>query len=103
MERIEEQNFREFILNKAIRIYPMAMLSVLFTTAAGFLYVVVYKEWYGGVRLTLWKLWNSLLLTVSGGAVSDGLGINWPLWYLCVLLYCYVIMYFIIWFCTEEA
>ena len=103
MERIEEQNFREFILNKAIRIYPMAMLSVLFTTAAGFLYVVVYKEWYGGVRLTLWKLWNSLLLTVSGGAVSDGLGINWPLWYLCVLLYCYVIMYFIIWFCNRRG
>lgn len=102
IERIKDQDFKSFITKKIIRIYPMAMLSVLVMTVAGFVYVVVWGKWYGGVRITLWKLWNSLLLTVTGGAVNDGTGINGALWYLCVLMYCYIIMYFIIWFCRRK-
>lgn len=102
IKRIEQKDFKSFITEKILRIYPMAMLSILAMTAAGFVYVVVWGKWYGGVRITLWKLWNSLLMTVTGGAVNDGTGINGALWYLCVLMYCYVIMYFIIWFCNRK-
>lgn len=102
IDRIAEQDFKSFITKKIIRIYPMAMLSILVMTVAGFAYVVVWGKWYAGVRITIWKLWNSLLLTVTGGAVNDGFGINGALWYLCVLMYCYVIMYFIIWFCKRK-
>lgn len=101
-EKIRGKDFKQFITGKILRIYPMAMLSVLAMSAAGFLYVVVWGKWYNGVRITIWKLWNSLLMTVTGGAVNDGTGINGALWYLCVLMYCYVIMYFIIWFCSRK-
>lgn len=98
IEKVSKQSFKSYILNKMIRLYPMAMISVCFTAVSGLIYVALIKKWFFDIRITLWKFWNSLLLTFAGGAVDDGLGINNPLWYLCVLLYCYVILYFIIWF-----
>ncbi|MBR6469736.1 MAG: acyltransferase [Lachnospiraceae bacterium] len=89
--------FKNYILNKLIRIYPMAMLSVLFKTVLGFVYVCLFGHWSGGVRLTLWNVWNNLWLMFSGGAVNTADGINNPLWFLCVLIYCYVLLYFAVW------
>ena len=98
---LKESAFKDYIVKKIIRIYPMAMMSVCMTAVAGFVYVKVCGEWFFGIRLTLWKFVNSLLLTFAGGAVNDGLGINDPLWYLCVLMYCYVLLYFLVWFCSR--
>ncbi len=97
MDRTAASDFKDYIIGKVIRIYPMAMISVAVTTAAGFVYVAVFGHWFAETRLTLWKIFNSMLLTVYGGAVKDGWGINGALWYLGVLIYCYILFYFIIW------
>ena len=41
---------------------------------------------------------NSITLTFIGGGVNDiPMGINNPAWYLCVLLICYIFVYFLLW------
>lgn len=101
IKKIQKIGFEKYIKGKIFRIYPMAIISVIATTIVGIIYYIKTKTWFMGIEITLWKIVTSGLLVFCGGAINDGLGINNPLWYLCVLLYCYVILYCIIWGATK--
>lgn len=91
-------NFRKWITGKCIRLYPMAILSVLVTAIVYLLYRICLGKFPEGITIGLWQLLNSVTLTfVGGGTGNISLGINNPLWYLCVLLICYIIVYTLNW------
>lgn len=95
--KISQLKFKDYIIRKIIRIYPMAAMSVLVSALVGFVYYKLYGEFFFNVAITPWQLLSSMLLINSGGMLKSGLGINNPLWYLNVLMYCYIITYFIVW------
>lgn len=98
----EISNFKRYILKKAVRIYPMTMISVLFTTGLMFMYKMYKGSWFLDIKPGLWMIFNSILLTHSGGVLPDlGLVINNPTWYLCILMICYVLYWQIMWVCSR--
>ncbi len=99
--KISEMDFKDYIVGKILRIYPIAILSVCFSAIVGFIYYKLYNEFFFDIPITLWKMLTSVLFINSGGMLRPGFGINSPLWYLGVLMYCYVITYFIVWFSNK--
>lgn len=92
-----EKTIAKKYIGKCIRIYPSAIL------ACSFLIIIVYfaffltGEWIDvvadysdGVTVV-----SSYLLIFCGWFISGRYGINNPTWYLCILLLCYIIYYFI--------
>lgn len=71
----EISNFKRYILKKAVRIYPMTMISVLFTTGLMFMYKMYKGSWFLDIKPGLWMIFNSILLTHSGGGTA-GFGIS---------------------------
>ena len=84
--------FREFILKRYFRIAPVMIPSVL-------VYAFIYS-WESSLVTGTWAtgkitLWNILItcLGIQNGWVCENPGINNPLWYISVLLLCYVVFY----------
>jgi len=96
-EKRPPENFKNYFINKCIRIYPMAMISVVFCIPVWFVYRIVFGEFTMGITPGIWRTVNSLLLTFQTGGGYNDLGINNPIWYLCVLLYMYVVFYCVVW------
>lgn len=97
LDKIRQMDFKDYIVKKIVRIYPVAMLSVCVAAVIGFVYYKLYNEFFLGIKISLWNLLTSLLLVNSGGVLKMTFAINSPLWYLEVLMYCYIITYFILW------
>ncbi len=98
----EVPDFKPYILKKAARIYPMTIISVLFTAGLMFIYKIYNGSWFLETKPGLWKLFNSMLLTHTGGVLPDlGLAVNNPTWYLCILMMCYVLFWQIMWLCSR--
>ena len=94
--------FSEFFIRKCKRLYPMIAISVFVTIIMQGIYKIIFHRDFLGITLDIWRIFNSFLLTFAGGAVTRvGLGINNPLWYVCVLLQCYCFFYFISWYCRR--
>ena len=90
--------FKIWFLNKCSRIYPMTIITVFITAFALTLYRIVFGDFPLEMTLNIWNFLNSLTLTFIGSCVNIGYGINSPLWYLCILLICYIVFYFCLWF-----
>ena len=83
---------REFYLKRYLRIAPVMILSVL-------AFSIIYS-WKSSLATGIWAtekitLWNILItcLGIQNGWVCTNPGINNPLWYISILLLCYVIFY----------
>lgn len=88
-----EVSFTSFMEKKIIRLYPMAMLATFTYILIAWGYRFFLGEWYAQTSIGFWKALVSLLLVFSGGGLNFediGYGANNALWYLCVLLLCYV-------------
>ncbi len=90
------------IKHKALRIYPMTILACLFSLAVACCYKSVLGAWpghtnYGSPRVII----ESLLLVFRGWPKLELHGINNPMWYLCVLLLCYLIFYISNYICRK--
>jgi peptidoglycan/LPS O-acetylase OafA/YrhL len=71
---------------------------VIVTVAVGWVVLYIQYALTGDltVQIGFWNLLNSILLTFNGGAINNiEYGINNPAWYICVLIICYAIGYFI--------
>ena len=98
LERRTPNCFRCWISEKIIRIFPMSSLSVIITLIVFLLYKFIIGIFPNDSPIGLWQLLNSLTLTFVGSGVGDiALGINNPIWYLCILIICYIITYCIYW------
>ena len=78
---------------KIRRLYPMAVLSVLCITLLMLFDFFAFGRFENGLIPDVFKFFNSTLITFSGGAVKVGRGINNPLWYVSVLMLCYIVFY----------
>ena len=97
-----DERFKSYFMRKAVRLYPMTVLSVLATAGLMVIYRTVRGGWFLDIAPGLWRMLNSMLLTHTGGGISDlGLAVNNPTWYLCVLLICYVLLWQIVWVCRR--
>ena len=93
--------FKQFMINKIIRLLPMSSLSVLAMLIITFFWKMQGKATMPGI----WKTVNSFTCTFYGGSirVAGDMGINNPLWYVCVLFICYVLFFLIKRACTKKA
>lgn len=96
IERIREISFWKYYIIKAIRIYPMAFFATGVYCVLALLYNKMTGIWFGDAVIDGWNALVSLLLISHGGIVLNvTIAANNPIWYLCVLLICYVILYFV--------
>ena len=81
------KEIKQFMLEKVVRLLPMSALSVLAMLVITFFWTIQGKTTMPGI----WKIANSLTCTFYGGSirVSGDMGVNNPLWYICVLFICY--------------
>ena len=93
ISEIERQSFSSYFKNIIYKLYPM----IFITTITSLVAVIVYRLCNGffleGYSPDIFKVLNSFTLTFSGGAVILDRGMNNPLWYVCVLLICYIIFF----------
>lgn len=86
-------------LHKLYRIYPFAFIACAFA-----LLVKSFSAGLIGNAAKLHELWNikslsaNFLLLFRGWPFFSMTGINNPTWYLCILIQCYMLFYFIQWF-----
>ena len=91
-----KKSFGQYLLGKIKRLYPMVAITVVVNYLLEYWFKSIYGYWNN--EPGLWKLLNSLTLTYHGWGTTDiGLGFNNPTWYLCVLMLCYIVLYFITW------
>lgn len=103
-ERTENTAFSKYFINKIIRIVPMAAVASIVYFIAMFIHYHRYGFWYAQVVPGIWRMLNTLLLSNAGGPVTldfIGVGLNPPLWYVGVLLRCYIVFYLILWACKK--
>ena len=97
VKRNSDKSFQEFIWPRIRRLYPAAMISVAVYCIGAWIYRWLTGGWWFDTPVGLWKLFTSLFLIQAGGAVSIGYGANNPIWYLSVLMICYIIYWCILW------
>ena len=74
----------------------MVLLSILIYAVFGIWYYLKYDSWYRAIAIDFWVVITSLTLQFAGGAVGNvSLGINNPIWFICVLLICHTFLYVI--------
>lgn len=91
----KEKKFVSAFWHKCVRIYPMAIISVLFLLGITYIYQGCFEELIFNEAYGVWNIVTSILLIHQGWAIEVLPAINNPTWYLCVLLWCYIIFYFI--------
>lgn len=96
IESARRTSFDSYMIQKAKRLYPITSLSVMVLLIFNLFFYFTGVNVAGGLKLDLYKILNSFLLTFSGGSVRCGRGINNPLWYVCVLLICYILFWIIV-------
>ena len=102
-EKVEstiKNGFPLYFKHKAIRIYPMAVLSILFTVFCGVLYRIYFGSWLHNIVPSLWRIFKTLVL-FNGGFLGSDIIYGSTTWYLSVLLLCYCLEYFLIYLCKR--
>ena len=96
MNKIKTAKAEEYFSKKIIRLYPMAMLTVVLEY---FVFCIVKA--FTGVLIDsvgIWKLIRSMFISYTWGLTGEIRGdiINTYLWYIEVLLLCYIVSFFLI-------
>ncbi len=99
-EETLKKGFCNYFKHKCIRIYPAAVLSILFTVFCGILYRIYFGNWWHNIVPSLWKLFKTLIL-FNGGLIKFDVTYGAVTWYLSVLLVCYFFEYFLIYLCKR--
>lgn len=88
----EEITLWEWVLSRAKRLLPMVALSAVAYEFIIIIYNKLYGEAWCGIRVSVW----GTIITALG--IQEGWGfanpyVNYPVWYISVLLICYIIFY----------
>lgn len=84
--------FKSFILKKAMRLLPLVAISAItFEILFHFYQLIYHQPWYDGKI----SVWGTIItsLGVQDGWVFENPNINNPVWYVSVLMLCYIIFY----------
>ena len=86
--------FDDFLLSKILRLYPLAAITTLVMYVSNLmLYGMTNQLWYCGT-LSINELVVDLLF-LGEAFFKGGSGLNGPIWYLNILMVCYVFAYFL--------
>lgn len=97
IEKHKGLQLKEFLLGKMIRLYPAAIISGVVFCVSAWIFRFLTGFWWKNNVIGIWNAFVSLLLIHTGGVVPrNGIAANNPTWYLCVLLICYILYWFIL-------
>ncbi len=86
--------FKPFFLKRVSRLLPVVAVSaIVFNFVNDFYKQVFYIDWYG-LPVTLWNTLRTALGITEGWGLPESF-VNYPTWYISVLLLCCCIFYFI--------
>lgn len=86
--------FKPFFLKRVSRLLPVVAVSaIVFNFVNDFYKQVFYIDWYG-LPVTLWNTLRTALGITEGWGLPESF-VNYPTWYISVLLLCYCIFYLI--------
>ena len=90
---------------KLMRFYPMCWLSIICIIVLEIINKIIFGSPLSTDGMGIWKLINNFALTFDGSIYyAEGtLGFNNPLWYICVLLLCYLLFFFAVKICDKKG
>lgn len=85
-------DFKSFFLKKARRLLPLVAISAVVYEVALAIYFKLYQQDWFGVQI---NFFGTILdaLGIQNGWVFNDPGVNYPTWYISVLLLCYIVFY----------
>ncbi len=86
-----EMSFYIFIYRRIVRLYPLLILSILFMTFGQWLYFYKNSNWWTGRVNELWQVIQALTGISVGTFMNSFDAVNGPIWYISVLIICYMI------------
>lgn len=92
-----QKTFTQFFKEKVFRLLIMAAISVILYCLLFWIYQAIFHECWFGESVGIWRMLASLLMIHQGGVLNIGIGANNVIWYIDVLLICYVIYWIILW------
>jgi peptidoglycan/LPS O-acetylase OafA/YrhL len=94
---IKNKTFLTWIKNKTSRIYPFAIPSIMVMLIVSYLYHYMLGEWLYDWNYGMANIITSFLLVNQGWIIEYAPAVNNPIWYLCVLVVCYILYYAVDW------
>lgn len=84
--------FRDFFAKRYLRLIPLVAISaIVFNLVNAFYRSVFMVNWYGA-SITLWKTIQTAVGLTEGWGIPESI-VNYPMWYVSVLLLCYCVFY----------
>lgn len=82
----------EWFLNRAKRLLPMVAISAVVYELVILAYYFLHDQSWMGIQVTVWGILITSLGIQHGWAFSDP-SVNYPTWYISVLILCYVLFF----------
>lgn len=96
-ERIKKITYHRYMHNVIRKIVPMTIITAFTYCFFALWYYLKTGEWYRDAAINFWNIISSLGLIFRGGAIGNiSIGVNNPIWYLCVLLICHTFLFMIV-------
>lgn len=97
----KNENTRNQYLRKWKKLYPQAFYSILYSSILMLISYFIFGKGIRGNSYSILGIITSFLLINQGGVIEFSPAINNPIWYLCVLLWLFLIFYFIEFLCIK--
>lgn len=102
IKKIEDKySFKEFIFNKAKRLLPLVCISVIVFQILVYFYQNLYNQPWPNTQISVWGTIIASL-GIQDGWVFTNPQLNNPIWYISVLMLCYVVFYVITYICNKK-
>lgn len=93
IERIKEGlTFKEFFLRRIIRLMPLIIIGAISYEILLYIYPKIFGDYFYNLKPDFWGLIISMLGVQAGWTFENPM-INNPMWYISVLLLCYILFY----------
>ena len=84
--------FKEFFLRRIVRLMPLIIVTTISCEVLLYIYFKAFGDYFYNLRPDFWGLIISMLGIQAGWSFENPM-INNPMWYISVLLLCYVLFY----------
>ncbi len=93
IERIKQGlTFKEFFLKRIIRLMPLIIVAAISYEILLYIYPKVFGDYFYNLKPDFWGLIISMLGIQAGWSFENPM-INNPMWYISVLILCYIFFY----------
>lgn len=94
-ERIREGKikFGSYIARRMVRLFPLLIFSIFVWSVGQWMYFYMHRGWWTGRPASLWHVAAALTGIGEGTFMNIHDTVNGPIWYISVLMICYVVYY----------